>query len=61
MTQEFRNTVKVARPAFIEAYRYLYGATAQEANEAYKKAEPSYTHTIVESYRYDARSSFYND
>ena len=59
--QEIRNTAKVARPSFIQAYRYLYGATIEQAEKAYKAAEPSYTWTVVDSWKYDARSSFYND
>ena len=61
MTHQFRMTVKAGRPAFIEAYRYLYGATIEQAEKAYKVAEPSYTHTIVDSYKMDCRKAFYND
>ena len=62
MTQtEIRKLTKAARPSFIQAYRYLYGATIEEAEKAYKEAEISYTWTIVDSWKYDARTSFYND
>lgn len=53
--------VKVARPAFVSAYRYLYGATIAEAEKTYKTADASYTWSIVESFKTDARSAFYND
>ena len=62
MTQrEFRSKVKAGRPSFIEAYRYLYGATIEEAERVYKTAEISYTWTVVDSFRYDSRKAFYED
>lgn len=53
--------VKAARPSFVSAYRYCYGATIQEAEKAYRNADASYTWAVVESFKTDARSAFYND
>ena len=49
------------KPAFIEAYRYLYGATKKQAENAYKTASEAYIQAIIDSMKQDAKSAFYND
>lgn len=53
--------IKITKKDFIEAYRYLYGATIKEAQKAYSGSGDEYKKAIIESLKADAKKAFYND
>lgn len=46
---------------FVTAYTYSYGSTKKEALQVWKTTDTKYHNAIIEGFKNDARSAFYND
>lgn len=46
---------------FIKAYTYCYGSTKKEALQVWKITDTKYHNAIIEGFKNNVRSSFYND
>lgn len=46
---------------FVKAYMYCYGSTKKEALQVFKTTNKKYQDAIIECFKHDARSAFYND
>lgn len=46
---------------FINAYIYAFGSTKKEALQIWKTTDAKYYNAIIEGFKNDVQSAFYND
>lgn len=46
---------------FVKAYIYCFGSTKKEALQVFKITDKKYQNAIIECFKHDVHSAFYND